>query len=526
MKPLGLSVWKLIALAPMVEAGSRLFVDVTRALASPPGRAGLMQMAGKSDPLTGAALASIAARADFPLPEAPPSPVTPSAVAPSAAAPPPLPTDPTVVTELIARCEVALATTARAIASTTGAALFGFIRSDAQEQARLLREPRNHQAIMAGIEATWWLNEKLEVWLGEKGAADALAQSAPGNVTSEMGLAILDVADAIRPHADVVAFLRRVDHDGFLEELPKLAGGRAAGDAIARWLDRYGVRCVGEIDITRPRFREHPLGLVPLLLGNVANFAPGEAARRFARGEAASAEKERELLARLRALPDGDAKADETKRMIDRVRTFIGYREYPKFAIIRRLFLYKEALLREIDALVEAGVLRERDDAFFLTFDELDEAVRTKRVDPDLVRRRAEQFHVDEGLRTPRVLTSDGEVVAGGYGRTDVPAGALVGLAVSGGTVEGRARVVLDLADARFEEGDILVTAFTDPSWTPAFVAIRGFVTEVGGLMSHGAVIAREYGLPAVVGVEDATRAVRDGQRIRVHGTEGFVELL
>src|SRR5664280_1318867 len=114
----------------------------------------------------------------------------------------------------------------------------------------------------------------------------------------------------------------------------------------------------------------------------------------------------------------------------------------------------------------------------------------------------------------------------GAYRRDDLPAGALVGLPVSAGTIEGRARVLLDMAEADLEAGDILVTAYTDPSWTPLFVAIKGLVTEVGGLMTHGAVIAREYGLPAVVGVEHATRLIRDGQRIRVCGTDGYVEIL
>ena len=131
-----------------------------------------------------------------------------------------------------------------------------------------------------------------------------------------------------------------------------------------------------------------------------------------------------------------------------------------------------------------------------------------------------------QALTPSRVLTSDGEAVAGAYRRDDVPAGALIGLPVSAGTIEGRARVILDLAEAGLEAGDILVTAYTDPSWSPLFVAITGLVTEVGGLMTHGAVIAREYGLPAVVGVEQATRLIRDGQRIRVHGTEGYVEVL
>lgn len=104
--------------------------------------------------------------------------------------------------------------------------------------------------------------------------------------------------------------------------------------------------------------------------------------------------------------------------------------------------------------------------------------------------------------------------------------GAIIGLPVSSGVIEGRARVILHLEDAVLEDGDILVTTFTDPSWTPLFVSIKGLVTEVGGLMTHGAVIAREYGLPAIVGVENATKLIRDGHRIRVHGTEGYIEIL
>ena len=147
-------------------------------------------------------------------------------------------------------------------------------------------------------------------------------------------------------------------------------------------------------------------------------------------------------------------------------------------------------------------------------------------MDHQLIRRRKDEFRSSQALTPPRVLTSDGEVVAGTYRRDDVPAGALVGLPVSAGTIEGRARVIRDMAEADVEADDILVTAATDPSWTPLFVAIKGLVTEVGGLMTHGAVIAREYGLPAVVGVEQATNLIRDGQRIRVHGTDGYVELL
>jgi len=147
-------------------------------------------------------------------------------------------------------------------------------------------------------------------------------------------------------------------------------------------------------------------------------------------------------------------------------------------------------------------------------------------VDEHLVRQRKDAFRSYQALTPPRVLTSEGEGITGSYRRDNLPNGALVGLAVSAGTVEGRARVILDIAQADLEAGDILVTAYTDPSWTPLFVGIAALVTEVGGLMTHGAVIAREYGLPAVVGVQNATQLIRDGQRIRVHGTEGYVEIL
>jgi pyruvate,water dikinase len=441
-------------------------------------------------------------------------------------APAPIETDPAIITELIERTEASIATLKGDIRTKSGSALLDFIFADVQELKRILFDPQSLQVIRATMEATWWLNEQVQAWLGEKDAVDTLTQSVPNNVTSEMGLALLDVADVIRPHPDVVAFLQHVEDESFLDELPTLEGGLAARDAIQTYLDKYGMRCVGEIDITRPRWSERPTMLVPMLLGNIKNFEPGAGERRVEHGQLEAWKKEQEVLARLLALPDGQRKADETKRMIDRVRTFSGYREYPKYGMVSRYFIYKRALLEEAERLVQAHVLREKEDIFYLTFQELHDVVRTRQVDGHLIRQRKDAFRSYQALTPPRVLTSDGEVVAGTYRRVDVPAGALVGLPVSAGTIEGRARVILDMAEADLEAGDILVTAYTDPSWTPVFVAIKGLVTEVGGLMTHGAVIAREYGLPAVVGVEHATRLIRDGERIRVHGTDGYIEIL
>jgi pyruvate,water dikinase len=194
--------------------------------------------------------------------------------------------------------------------------------------------------------------------------------------------------------------------------------------------------------------------------------------------------------------------------------------------MVSRYFVYKQALLEEAERLVQAHVLRQEEDIFFLTLQELHEVVRTNQVDDEVIRLRKDAFKSYHALMPPRVLTSDGEAIAGAYRRVDQPTGALIGLPVSAGTIEGRARVILDMAEAELEAGDILVTAYTDPGWSPLFVTVSGLVTEVGGLMTHGAVIAREYGLPAVVGVEHATRLIRDGQRIRVNGTDGYIEIL
>src|SRR5207237_7573468 len=203
---------------------------------------------------------------------------------------------------------------------------------------------------------------------------------------------------------------------------------------------------------------------------------------------------EKELLERLRALPDGVRHSAETKRMIDRVRTFAGYREYPKYRMVSRYFVYKQALMEEAERLVQAGVLREKEDIFYLRFEEIREVVRTNKVDNLLIRQRKDAFRSYQALTPPRVLTSDGEMLHGSYRRDDLPAGALVGLPVSAGTIEGRARVILDMAQADLEAGDILVTAYTDPSWTPLFVALKGLVTEVGRAITHGAGMARGVG--------------------------------
>ena len=530
LKPLGMSLFQLTSFGPRFKAGGRLFVDVTHQLASSDSRKMLLDAMGQHDPLMKDALITIIERRDFikslTNDKQEQSSGKSNKSVSSANSQAQIENDPTIVSDLIKRSQTSIEELKQNIQTKSGSDLIDFILEDIQELKKILFDPQSSAVFMAAINASSWINEKMEEWLGEKNAADTLSQSVPNNITSEMGLALLDVADVIRPYPEVINYLQHVKDDNFLDELFKFEGGQETQDAIIAYLSKYGMRCAGEIDITRTRWSEKPITLVPMILGNIKNFEPNASNRIFEHGRQEALKKEQELLDRLKQLPDGEQKSKETKRMIDLIRNFIGYREYPKYGMVNRYFVYKRALLKEAEQLVCANVIHEKEDIYYLTFEELREVVRTNKLDYQIIGNRKDEYKFYEKLTPPRVITSDGEIIVGEYKRENLPAEAIAGLPVSSGVIEGRARVILKLEDADLEDGDILVTAFTDPSWTPLFVSIKGLVTEVGGLMTHGSVIAREYGLPAVVGVENATKIIKDGQRIRIHGTEGYIKIL
>lgn len=520
MKPLGLSVFQLTAGRPMFEAGGRLFVDVTDDLSSPVRQAMLIDMLGKSDPLLRDALLSIMERGDvvaaLPGENQKPGPNYNALID----------YDPEIVSELIRQSQASIEVLKQTIQLKSGLDLIDFIVEDIQQMNKNLSDPRSFGVFMTAMNASFWINENMKEWLNERNVADIISLSVPNNITSQMGLDLLDVADVIRPYPEVIDFLHNATEDNFLDQLVSLHGGGESRETISDFLKKYGMRCAGEIDITRTRWSEKPIKLVPVILSNIRNLPPNSARQKFDEGLKAASEKERDLLERLRYLPGGEEKVKETKRMIDLIRNFIGYREYPKYIIVNRFFVYKKALLEEARLLVHANIIHQQQDIYYLTVEELREVVRTKMLDATLVARRKAEHALHRKLKPPRVTTSEGEVITPKHKRKNLPENILVGMPVSSGVVEGRARVILKMEDADIQDGDILVTSFTDPSWTPLFVTIKGLVTEVGGLMTHGAVVAREYGLPAVVGVEDATKLVKDRQRIRVNGTDGYLEIL
>ncbi len=540
MKPLGISFMQLVGRVngiSGVEAGGRLFFDITGDLASPIRRKFLLSSKNNAnfDELMRSALSRLIMRKDYMK--------TLSRKRTSAA--PPIGK---ILIGLISAATTMVKTMRKNDASLIGFIydhneslirnielkvrglshddLFEFILRDQKELFANVFYPPCIGACMAWAKADAWLRKNIEKWLGEKNAVDTLVKSVSNNITSEMGLALLDVSDVARQYPAVMDYFHYAADKTFFEDLAKVEGGDAVGDSIRVYLEKYGMRCPGEIDITKPRWSEKPTQLIPPILSNIKNFEPNAHAVKFEQGRLEAEQKEQDVLARLMPLPRGKQKARKTKKMISILRNFACLREFPKYLMIWRYQIYKDALMREATMLVEKGVIKEKEDIYYLKFEEFREVVKTNRLDYSIITRRKEEYTIFEKLTPPRVMTSDGEVIPGEYATDGIPKGALVGLPVSSGTVEGRARVLSRMDEADMEDDDILVTAFTDPGWTPLFVSVKGLVTEVGGLMTHGSVIAREYGLPAVVGVENATQLIKNGQRIRVNGTQGYVEIL
>nr|WP_073186853.1 PEP/pyruvate-binding domain-containing protein [Tessaracoccus bendigoensis] len=338
----------------------------------------------------------------------------------------------------------------------------------------------------------------------------------PGNVTTEMDLALWKVAAVVKSDlesarafaAETPAALADLCREG---RLPT-----AAQRALDAFLSRYGMRGVGEIDLGVPRWRDRPEGLLKSVVGYLelpAEAGPDVVYERSRR----SAEADLDRL----ALAVGPLHAWQVRFLGGRVRQLFGARETPKFVLVRGLGLCREALLASGVDLAGQGIIQAAEEIFLLHLDELRGAFEgPPRVD-EVRQRAAVREREQRRVRLPIMVMGDGRARYEGHAGTD-----LVGMGVSPGVVEGIARVVDHPDNSGLLPGEILVCRGTDPAWTPLFLTAVGLITEVGGLMTHGSVVAREYGLPAVVGVVGATGRIATGRRIRLDGSTGSVELL
>jgi phosphohistidine swiveling domain-containing protein len=375
------------------------------------------------------------------------------------------------------------------------------------------RMPRVAPPLMAGAVA-----QRLLVRLGvAESALEPLLRALPGNVTTEMDLALADLADLARPSPGLIEALER---DG-LAGAEAHPDGRAFVAGFRAFVERYGMRGAGEIDLSRPRWRDDPALLLKVITGNLRGAGEPGAHRRRHAEMATEAEA---AMGRIAASTPA-WKRPVVRRLLRLMRAGLGLREHPKAALVRVLDVARASALAAGQRLVTAGVLDAAEDVWFLRWDELVAADETRADLRATVAARREAHARDRKRTPPLVMTSEGEVPRAAA-RADLPAGALGGLGASAGVVEGRARVVLDPGEEVLHAGEILVAPFTDPGWTPLFTHAAGLVAEVGGMMTHGSVVAREMGIPAVVGVAGATGRIRTGDRLRVDGARGSVEIL
>ena len=358
---------------------------------------------------------------------------------------------------------------------------------------------------------------------------DALMRGLEGNVTTDMDLAVGDLADHGRASEGLFKCLLnpQTSFETKIRQAAQRSGGKQFIQQWNRFIAQYGSRGPSEIDLHRTRWREDGSSLMAMVVGMLKseeNGAHRDHYRQLIKQNAAACEQ---IIQSAGGGMFGFLRRPIVRRLLYVIRELFPLREHHKFLIVRLLDIAKPVILRAGEELLSENKIDDADDVWFFTSYELRQLLNNdSAIAKALIEQRKRDFAFHRKLTPPRVMVGDGEVLRAIFDNAAAPPGALLGSPVSAGIVEGVAKVVLDPANEILHPGEILVAPFTDPGWTPLFVNASALVAEVGGLMTHGSVIAREYGIPAVVSVVDATTKIRTGQRIRVHGEAGYVEFL
>ncbi|HHX04237.1 MAG TPA: phosphoenolpyruvate synthase, partial [Tissierellia bacterium] len=528
--PLGMSFMHKVSLFRMVECGGRLFIDITHDMKTVYGKKMIHQKMAAMDPLIHRAIEQVMADKEY-LASIPKGAGSFSSFGLSHWIPMLRQgirlyrrNNPEDIDQYVERMEASVRELRQTLERLSGSEVLDAIEQDQSRLMDVIYDSTGFGAVLATQYAIGQIDRLGKQLTGESNLSNRLSKSVEHNVSSEMGLALSEVSDLIRDYPEVQSYLEESGAEFTFFGLKGVPGGEVVAQALEDFLQRYGMRATGEIDITKTRFRENPAELIPTILSNIRSLPVGHAQATFQQGVSETQKIIEDILYQAKQKL-GRKKAKKLEKNITFFRHYLGTREYPKYFWICRYDVYKQALMREAKELVKQGVLDQAEDIYYLTFEELRHMMATQQRNQSLIEERKAAYSGYAHLTPPRVIFSDGEVPEIDYAR-QIPTGALAGLGVSSGMVEGRARVIKSIEDAVIAPGDILVTSFTDPSWTPVFVSLAGLVTEIGGMMTHGAVITREYGLPAVVGVVGATQRIKDGDLIRINGDEGYVEIL
>jgi pyruvate,water dikinase len=389
--------------------------------------------------------------------------------------------------------------------------------------------PKIATAAAGGLIPFFLLNKISEQLTGSNQLSLEVSRGLPHNVTTEMDLELWHAATSIR--ADPQATLYMIERDPQTLARDYQAGQlpATAQSAVSGFLGKYGVRGLGEIDIGRKRWREDPHYIFDVILRYLqiqdAAQAPDAI---FQKGVQIAEQAGAELSSIARRSFAGGIKSRLIGWLVLRIRELVGLRETPKFHIIQMMGIIRQGLLASGQVLTKQGVVEQADDLFYLYLDELQLLAEGDRRNwKEIITQRREKYqHELYRAQVPRLILSDGRTFYEGLTVDGEDKGKLIGSPVSPGVIEGKVRVVLDPLNAGLQAGEIMVCRGTDPAWTPLFMTAGGLIMEVGGMMTHGAIVAREYGIPAVVGLDQATTVLKTGQRIQLNGTIGEVLLI
>lgn len=336
--------------------------------------------------------------------------------------------------------------------------------------------------------------------------ANKLVSGIVGNITTEMGLMVGDLTDSIRDNEEFIEIIKNN---------PKNAHKLINTEEIQRFLRIYGMRGIGEIDICNDRYEDDFTTISISILNNINTLRKGEHREHYNNLIKESEACEAFILKRIKA-----------KNIIDNIRKFLCIREHGKYTLIRAFDVFRKVIYEAGAILQKNGTINEVKDVDYLTLKEIKSGIEGELNLKELVSHRIEEYTLYYKLTPPRVMDNEGRIYLGSYCKENMPENALIATPVSSGIYEGFARVILDPTKENLKKGEILVTKFTDPGWTPLFINARALILEAGGLMTHGAIVAREYGIPALVGLDNGTNIIKTGDYIRVNANKGYVEIL
>ncbi len=346
-----------------------------------------------------------------------------------------------------------------------------------------------------------------------------------GNVTTEMSLSVGDLADLVRKSDVLIKEFESENYKTLNARIKQLEGFKEFKEKYFSFLERYGSRASCEIDIAREKWIENPAQLVKTIMSTVKTSKEGLHREEYEKTMKKALENSHEFI-KLLENKAGKIKTRLVKRLIKVMRDCLPLREHHKLLMIRLFYDFKLIFIDIGKEMVLKGHLTEERDIFYLKIFEIRDYLNENKSMIERVKKIKEDYDHYNKLSIPKVMTSDGEEIKFSIDKKNLPKNSIVGVPVSSGVVEGIAKVIIDPTKDSVNKGEILVAPFTDPGWTPFFVNAKGLIMEVGGLLTHGTVVAREYGIPAVVNVADATKIIKTGDKIKLDGDTGVVTII